>query len=232
LVARVPLVPFLDQISRSRHPTATSTESPNGRRATQVLHCSFIPHPPTDVIPSSLRYALPGSSMCLHLHLPSSPPRTTTERLYGVANITQPARGATARGPMQHPCPRRRGAACWVWLRSGSATSPPPRIITMWSRLPDGMDDFPWRRSGCGDADAGVATGTRLWPCRRRDDTDERPPPPVPNLCCAWIGPPLPRREYPPTLPVPKVITDCLECFCGARDWLQDRLSGVITDYM
>jgi hypothetical protein len=76
------------------------------------------------------------------------------------------------------------------------------------------------------------ATGTRLWPCRRRDDTDERPPPPVPNLCCAWIGPPLPRREYPPTLPVPKVITDCLECFCGARDWLQDRLSGVITDYM
>jgi hypothetical protein len=105
------------------------------------------------VIPSSLRYALPGSSMCLHLHLPSSPPRTTTERLCGVANITQPARGATARGPMQHPCPRRCGAACWVWLRSGSATSPPPRIITMWSRLPDGMDDFPWRRSGCGDAE-------------------------------------------------------------------------------
>jgi hypothetical protein len=39
-----------------------------------------------------------------------------------------------------------------------------------------------------------------------------------------------PRREYPP--PVPRVVTNCLECCCGTRVWLQDRLSGVVTNWM
>jgi hypothetical protein len=108
----------------------------------------------TDVIPSPPRYAPPGLSTHLHLHLPLSLPRTTIERLRGVTGITR----AMARGPVQDPHPRRRGAACWTWSRSSSVMSPPLRTVVAWSNLPDGMDDFPWCWPSCGDVDVGVAT--------------------------------------------------------------------------
>jgi hypothetical protein len=58
------------------------------------------------------------------------------------------------------------------------------------------------------------------------DDVD----PPMlsrPTMSVVANGDPSPMARVPP---VPRVVTDCLECYRGARVWLQDRLSGVVTN--
>jgi hypothetical protein len=59
-------------------------------------------------------------------------------------------------------------------------------------------------------------------------DNDVDPPLlPCPTMSTAASGDPLPTARLPPIL---RVVTDCLECCYGARVWLQERLSGVVTD--
>jgi hypothetical protein len=100
------------------------------------------------------------------------------------------------------------------------------RTIAVWSNLPDGMDDFRWRQLSYSGADVGRQRGlscsAQLRPCSRS-------PAPTPDddgggrrrsSACGMSTLSL----------VPRVVTDYLEYYCGARVWLQDRLSRVVID--
>jgi hypothetical protein len=59
-------------------------------------------------------------------------------------------------------------------------------------------------------------------------DGDVDPPLfPRPTMSAATSGDPSHTARLPT---IPSVVTGCLECYCGARFWLQDRLSGIVTD--
>jgi hypothetical protein len=61
-------------------------------------------------------------------------------------------------------------------------------------------------------------------PTATPDDDVDPPLLPRPTTSATPSGDPSPRAQVPP---VSGVVTDYLECYCGATVWLQDRLSGV-----
>jgi hypothetical protein len=120
-----------------------------------------------------------------------------------------------------------------VALRVGSAPRSPPLRQTS---LLGGPPSDPWEgrhhktRShvGC----ICIALSTLMDPLHRRWPPDGNVDPPLLTrlmTSAAANGDPSPTAWVPP---IPGVVTGCLEYCCDARVWLQDQLSGVVTDYL
>jgi hypothetical protein len=107
--------------------------------------------------------------------------------------------------------------------RAGFAPRSPPMRQTLLLR---GLPSDPWEGHSRKTRSALRSDGSPSSTMTTDDDVD---PPllPRPTMSAAASGDPSPMARLPP---IPRVVTECLECCYGAKVWLQDRLSEVITD--
>jgi hypothetical protein len=98
--------------------------------------------------------------------------------------------------------------------------SPPTRRTS----LLEGLPSDPWeghRHKTCNalrsDGSPSLAATT--------DGNVDPPLLPWPTMSAASNGDPSYMERVPP---IPRVVIGCLECYCGARVWLQDQLSRLL----
>jgi hypothetical protein len=102
--------------------------------------------------------------------------------------------------------------------RAGSVSHSPP---TRRTSLLEGLPSDPWEGHRRKMRSALRSNGSPSPAATTDDDVD----PPLlsrPTISVVASGDPSPTARLPH---ISRVVTDCLKCCCGARVWLQDRLS-------
>jgi hypothetical protein len=108
-------------------------------------------------------------------------------------------------------------------LRAGSALCSPP---TKQMSLLEGSPSDPWE-GHCRKTRNALHSDGSPSPAVTTDGDVDPLVLPRPTMSAVASGDPSPTVRL---APIPRVVTDCLEYCCGARVWLQDRLSGVVID--